>query len=390
MRAARAGRRCGSGSAASSSAGVGPVRFAEEALHGGQVLEEQLILQVDGVRGDHDAGVVLHGELQRGQQIGQRLAGAGAGFDHQVATRVERAADGGEHLDLLRPVLEARQDGLGGAAGGQHGAEGGEVERGGGDVGGLQRLGERGRADQAEVELGLREARRGELARERTLDGDGPVEGGADEVVLDVLEEVAQRPVGRGGGAGDLGQHLDGELFEPAHEGIEDVHRHLGVGDGAVLGGHGHGERGGDARQAVDGDLGQQQGRKLKGVVGAIAQGNALALEQGQVDLDRMADDRVVADEAGERGGGDLQGRGPAHVVPGNPGERGDLVGDRLGGPDEALPLVEDLAVAELHGADLDNLVGLRPQTGGLGVECDIDTPHEFRFRSRLVSAGLG
>ena len=67
-------------------------------LEEGNVLEEELLLQVLGAGGDHDA---LAGK-QRGHQVGERLAGARAGLDDQVALIGERRFHGLGHLHLAR------------------------------------------------------------------------------------------------------------------------------------------------------------------------------------------------------------------------------------------------------------------------------------------------
>ena len=63
------------------------------------VLEEELLLQVLGAGGDHDA---LAGE-QRRHQVGERLAGARAGFDDQVALVGQGRFHGLGHLHLAGP-----------------------------------------------------------------------------------------------------------------------------------------------------------------------------------------------------------------------------------------------------------------------------------------------
>ena len=68
------------------------------------VLEEELLLQVLGAGGDHDA---LAGE-QRGDQVGERLAGAGAGLDDQVALIGERRFHGLRHFHLAGAELVVR------------------------------------------------------------------------------------------------------------------------------------------------------------------------------------------------------------------------------------------------------------------------------------------
>ena len=73
-------------------------RPREVLLEERDVLEEELLLQVLGAGGDDDA---LAGE-QRRHQVGERLAGARAGLDDQVALVGERGFDGLGHLHLAR------------------------------------------------------------------------------------------------------------------------------------------------------------------------------------------------------------------------------------------------------------------------------------------------
>ena len=60
------------------------------------ILIEKLLLQILGAGGNDDA---LAG-ANHGQQIGQRLARAGASFDDQVPLLFERLLDGLRHLQL--------------------------------------------------------------------------------------------------------------------------------------------------------------------------------------------------------------------------------------------------------------------------------------------------
>ncbi len=74
------------------------------------VLVEELLLQVDGVRRDDDALAIL-GAVERGRdEVGERLAGSRAGLDQQLLALIERARDRASHLRLLGPGLEALQD----------------------------------------------------------------------------------------------------------------------------------------------------------------------------------------------------------------------------------------------------------------------------------------
>ena len=73
-----------------------------------QVALDELVLQGEGRGGDDDALVVD----QRRHEVGQRLAGAGAGLDEQVALGAERLGDGLGHRDLPAALAAAeRRDG---------------------------------------------------------------------------------------------------------------------------------------------------------------------------------------------------------------------------------------------------------------------------------------
>ena len=85
---------------------------ADDLFEERNVAEEELFLQGFGAGGDDDA---LFGK-QRGDEISQRFAGSGAGFDDQLAAFVESAFDGERHLHLTGTRLE------GGVRGGQRAA----------------------------------------------------------------------------------------------------------------------------------------------------------------------------------------------------------------------------------------------------------------------------
>jgi hypothetical protein len=76
-----------------------------------QVLLLELLLERDGARGDHDRPFALAavGVHRRGQQVGERLAGAGPGLGDEVSALGERALDGEAQLELLVADLEVRQ-----------------------------------------------------------------------------------------------------------------------------------------------------------------------------------------------------------------------------------------------------------------------------------------
>ncbi len=85
---------------------VADLQRAEQRLEEGDVLEEELLLQIFCAGGDDDALLVLARLAQRGQKIGERLSGAGSGFDDEVALVVEGLFDGSRHLVLALAVLE--------------------------------------------------------------------------------------------------------------------------------------------------------------------------------------------------------------------------------------------------------------------------------------------
>ena len=70
----------------------------------GDVALDQLVLEGEGGGRDHHAPVVE----QRGHQVAQRLAGAGAGLDEQVLASGHRRGDRLGHRHLARPLLAAR------------------------------------------------------------------------------------------------------------------------------------------------------------------------------------------------------------------------------------------------------------------------------------------
>ena len=74
-----------------------PIAVREERLlQERNVFVEELLLQIFCAGGDDDALA----RANHRHQIGQRFAGAGAGFDDQVALFFERLLDGLRHLQL--------------------------------------------------------------------------------------------------------------------------------------------------------------------------------------------------------------------------------------------------------------------------------------------------
>ena len=68
------------------------------------VAVDDLGLQGQRRGGDDGGRARVHGVPHRGHEVGQRLAGAGAGLHEQVALAVDRVGDGVRHLDLPGPL----------------------------------------------------------------------------------------------------------------------------------------------------------------------------------------------------------------------------------------------------------------------------------------------
>ena len=82
-------------------------RVRERVDQHGQVLLDKLLLEIDGVRGDHHPLVVGCRIDQRGQQVRDGLADAGASFHHEPLALVYRLSYGAGDGDLFGPLLEA-------------------------------------------------------------------------------------------------------------------------------------------------------------------------------------------------------------------------------------------------------------------------------------------
>ena len=82
-------------------AGVGEDGFKER-----DVLEVELFLEVFCAGGDDDALLLVAGAAERGEKVGEGFAGAGAGFDDEMALVGEGLLDGFGHGVLAGAVLE--------------------------------------------------------------------------------------------------------------------------------------------------------------------------------------------------------------------------------------------------------------------------------------------
>ena len=85
---------------------VADAQGAEEGFEEGDVLEEELFLEVFGAGGDDDALLVLAGAAEGWEEVGEGFAGAGAGFDDEVAVVGEGLLDLLGHEVLAGTVLE--------------------------------------------------------------------------------------------------------------------------------------------------------------------------------------------------------------------------------------------------------------------------------------------
>ncbi len=81
---------------------VADAQLAEQSFKERDVAEEELVLESLSASGDDDA---LAG-AERGKQIGEGFAGAGAGFDDEMAALGESALHGLGHFVLAGPILE--------------------------------------------------------------------------------------------------------------------------------------------------------------------------------------------------------------------------------------------------------------------------------------------
>ena len=70
------------------------------------ILVEQLLLQIDGMRGNHRLPVKIQSKFHRRQQIPQGLAHACAGLHQQRGIHLKRPRHSQGHALLLRPVLK--------------------------------------------------------------------------------------------------------------------------------------------------------------------------------------------------------------------------------------------------------------------------------------------
>jgi hypothetical protein len=94
----------------------------EQRLEKRDVAEVELVLQGLGAGRDDDAAA----GSERWEQVGEGLAGAGAGLDDQMAALFEGALDGFGHVELAGAVFVGERGLREDAAGREEGVQGGE------------------------------------------------------------------------------------------------------------------------------------------------------------------------------------------------------------------------------------------------------------------------
>ena len=321
-----------------------------------------MLLQVDGVGGDDDAGAVAQGVAGGGRQVGQRLAGAGAGLHDQALAGVERFGhlaghrrlllaplEAGEELRLLDRPLEHRRH-----LGRRHGD---------GRRPGDQRL--------------------AELPGQDNLFPGGPRLPEQRRLLEHLGEKPLQRPLRRGGDALELDEGLGGQVRQPRAQAQEDLTRRLGVGEGAMALRERHVQVGRQRAQAVIGEAVQQEGGEVPGVEDGAGRRDPLRGEKAEVERYVLADHRQVRQERLELRGDLGEQRRVPKIVGLDAGQALDEVRERRPRLDQ---LVEGLQLAlrrELHRPDLDDLAGFGVEAGGLQVQGDVGGGHQSPAGSR-------
>ncbi len=127
-----------------------------------------------------------------------------------------------------------------------------------------------------------------------------------------------------------------------------------------------------DAAQAVVAEAGQQQLRQVEGVVHGAAEQHAAATQEVDVELDALADHRAVADEVCNLARYGRERWRRLELGRADAGETLHLIRRRMRRPHQRLVLADHAPAIERDRRDLDDLIGIRVQTGGLGIEGDV------------------
>ena len=181
-----------------------------------------------------------------------------------------------------------------------------------------------------------------------------------------VRHRVGQMPFAAllwGDHAGERAQLVEGvhpEAAEPFEQHVQDVDGGTRVVECAVRRLHGGMQHAGQRRQLAVGCLvaGQHAASEPGGVDGVEAgppeiEARAGGLQEAQVERSVVRDEHAVAGELEERRKDRVDARRGGHHGVRDAGEHGDEGRDRLARIDEGLEFADDLAAANLHGADL-------------------------------------
>ena len=240
------------------------------------VLREQLLLEVDGVRRNDHAFAVRERVQRRRHEVGQRFPHARACFDHVVPAPPKALAHRLGHLDLLRALLEVvdhrvcRREDASYSPG---------RDRGPGFF--------------------LVEARVGR----RATDGGQGALGDRHLPPFVASDRLRHRQVVDGDQAGELQPHRRLDRLRLLSQSDENVRGRSGVGERAMVLLRGHAKVRRQVHQTAPGKVRDQQSRKRRRINGLPREVHRAASQERQVEPDVLADDRAVAREVHQRCG---------------------------------------------------------------------------------------
>jgi hypothetical protein len=322
------------------------------------VFGQELLLEIDGVGRHDDPDVVLQGVQRRGDQVGERLADAGAGLDHQPPAFAYGPCDGPRHLDLLRPLLEAAYGPGHGTVSAQHRRDFVRVDGGDCPVRAKRPAAVQPASQRPDVDAGHAGAGGGRRALR-------------EPVLVEPPEQVGEYP-GR-----PRGQTLHFRKSEHVHFGRhveqpqEDVARYGSVFHGSMRARVFDAERAGQLEEGVVPQQRQQDERHVPRIGPRIGERQPAAPQEVEVEGDVVSDDRRRAYE-GRQPGRDLgERRRAVHVVLADAGVAADEAIQAAVRVDQGGIGVQLLFALKLDGADLYDLVAVRGQPRRFQVERD-------------------
>ncbi len=125
-----------------------------------------------------------------------------------------------------------------------------------------------------------------------------------------------------------------------------------------------------EGRESVFSQAGQEERRQIMRVVHLLAVTNALRVQHGPVEADDVAaDEHTPFDKPLHVRRHDLQRGSVLDICRPDAGQCLDAVRYRLAGVNERGEAIQNGVARELDGADLDDGIGLRIETGGLQVQ---------------------